>query len=161
MTEKWRGPIPGVCLIESIVIVKWLKNGRDQHQVSILKRCPLRERVDCNILISIFIIDLHRSHYKILKVMNLIFTGCIVPPATTTALASLTMLVKCTAGFNRRNFKLEQLSQPVERYMYNDLWYRYTCICCGSIYPWFELYFLLLLCMVTYDNEFETKENKI
>ena len=48
--------------------------------------------------------------------MNLIFTGCIVPPATTTALASLTTLVKCTAGFNRRNFKLEQLSQPVERY---------------------------------------------
>ena len=48
--------------------------------------------------------------------MNLIFTGCIVPPATTTALASLTMLVKCTAGFNRRNFKLEQLSRPVERY---------------------------------------------
>lgn len=65
-----------------------------------------------------------RSHYKILKVMNLIFTGCIVPPATTTALASLTMLVKCTAGFNRRNFKLEQLSRPVERcmYMYNDFY---------------------------------------
>ena len=96
--------------------------------------------------------------------MNLIFTGCIVPPATTTALASLTMLVKCTAGFNRRNFTLEQLSQPVERYMDNDLWYNvytYTCICCGSIYPWFEFYFLLLLCMVTYDNEFETKEKAI
>ena len=105
MTEKWQGPTPGVHL----------------REVSDLKRCPLRERVDCNILISIFIIDLHRSHYKILKVMNLIFTGCIVPPATTTALASLTMLVKCTAGFNRRNFKLEQLSQPVEWYMYNDL----------------------------------------
>ena len=100
MTEKWQGPTPGVHLSE----------------MSDLKRCPLRERVDCNILISIFIIDLHRSHYKILKVMNLIFTGCIVPPATTTALASLTMLVKCTAGFNRRNFKLEQLSRPVERY---------------------------------------------
>ena len=100
MTEKWQGPTPGVHLSE----------------MSDLKRCPLRERVDCNILISIFIIDLHRSHYKILKVMNLIFTGCIVPPATTTALASLTTLVKCTAGFNRRNFKLEQLSQPVERY---------------------------------------------
>ena len=53
--------------------------------------------------------------------MNLIFTGCIVPPATTTALASLTTLVKFTAGFNRRNFKLEQLSRPVESYMYNDL----------------------------------------
>ena len=48
MTEKWRGPTPGVHLSE----------------VSDLKRCPLRERVDCNILISIFIIDLHRSHYK-------------------------------------------------------------------------------------------------
>ena len=145
MTEKWQGPTPGVHL----------------REVSDLKRCPLRERVDCNILISIFIIDLHRSHYKILKVMNLIFTGCIVPPATTTALASLTTLVKCTAGFNRRNFKLEQLSRPVERYMYNDLWYRYACICCGSIHPWFEFYSLLLLCMVMYDNKFETKENKI
>ena len=125
----------GVHLIESIVTVKWLKNGRDQHQVSIVKRCPKEvfiKRVDCNILISI--IDLYRSHYKILKVINLIFTGCIVPPATTTALASLTMLVKCTAGFNRRNFKLEQLSRPVERcmYMYNDLWYRYTMY---SIHP--------------------------
>ena len=145
MTEKWQGPTPGVHL----------------REVSDLNGCPLRERVDCNILISIFIIDLHRSHYKILKVMNLIFTGCIVPPATTTALASLTKLVKCTAGFNRRNFKLEQLSQPVERYMYNDLRNRYTCTCCGSIYPWFEFYFLLLLCMVTYDNEFETEENKM
>ena len=148
MTEKWQGPTPGVHL----------------REVSDLKRCPLKERVDCNILISIFIIDLHRSHYKILKVMNLIFTGCIVPPATTTALASLTTLVKCTAGFNRRNFTLEQLSQPVERYMYNDLWYNvyaYTFICCCSIYPWFEFYFLLLLCMVTYDNKFETKEKTI
>ena len=90
MTEKWQGPTPGVHL----------------REVSDLKRCPL---------ISVFIINLYRSHYKILKVMNLIFTGCIVPPATTTALASLTMLVKCTAGFNRRNFKLEQLSRPVER----------------------------------------------
>ena len=103
MTEKRHGPTPGVHL----------------REVSDLKRYQLRERVDCNFLISIFIIDLHRSHYKILKLMNLIFTGCIVPPATTTALASLTMLVKCTAGFNRRNFKLEQLSRPVERYMYN------------------------------------------
>ena len=101
MTEQWQGPTPGVYLWE----------------VSDLKRCPLKERVDCNILISIFIIDLHRSHYKILKLMNLIFTGCIVPPATTTALASLTMLVKCTAGFNRKNFKLKQLSRPVERYI--------------------------------------------
>ena len=48
--------------------------------------------------------------------MDLIFTCCIVAPGTTTALASLTMLVKCTAGFNRRNFKLQQLSRPVERY---------------------------------------------
>ena len=105
MTEKWQGPTPGVHL----------------REVSDLKRCPLRERVDCNILISIlnFIIDLHMPvSYKILKVlMNLIFTGCIVPPATTTALASLTTLVKCTAGFNRRNFKLKQLSRPVEGYM--------------------------------------------
>ena len=75
MTEKRQGPTPGVHLREA----------------SDLKRCPLRERVDCNILISLFIIDLHRSHYKILKVMNLIFTGCIVPLATTTALASLTI----------------------------------------------------------------------
>ena len=129
MTEKWQGPTPGVHL----------------REVSDLKRCPLRERVDCNILISIFIIDLHRSHYKILKVANLIFTGCIVPPATTTALASLTMLVKCTAGFNRRNFKREQLSWPVERYdciMICDTGIR---VCWGSVYPWFEFYFLLLL----------------
>ena len=28
-------------------------------------------------------------------------------------------------------------------------------------YPWFKFYFLLLLRMVMYDNEFETKENKI
>ena len=87
MTEKWQGPTPGVHL----------------REVSDLKRCRLN-------IISVFIIDLHRSHYKILRVMNLIFTGCTVPPATTTALASLTTLVKCTAGFNRRNFKLEQLS---------------------------------------------------
>ena len=98
MTKKRQGPTPGV-----------------RHKEVFIKR------VDCNILISI--IDLYRSHYKILKVINLIFTGCIVPPATTTALASLTTLVKCTAGFNKRNFKLEQLSRPVERcmYMYNDL----------------------------------------
>ena len=36
-----------------------------------------------------------------------VLTGCIVPPATTTALASLTMWANCTDGFNRRNFKLE------------------------------------------------------
>ena len=83
MTEKWHEPTPGVHL----------------REVPDLKRCPLRERVDCNILISIFIIDLHRSHYKILKVINLIFTGCIVPPATTLQpWLSLTTLVKCTAG---------------------------------------------------------------
>ena len=64
MTEKWQGPTPGVHL----------------REVSDLNGCPLRERVDCNILISIFIIDLHRSHYKILKVMNLI----LIPPATAT-----------------------------------------------------------------------------
>ena len=36
-------------------------------------------------------------------------------------------------------------------------------ICCGSInfYPWFKFYFPLFLGMVMYDNEFETKENKI
>ena len=27
--------------------------------------------------------------------------------------------------------------------------------------PWFKFYFLLFLGMVIYDNEFETKENKI
>ena len=43
ITGKLQGPTPGVRLIESIVTVKWLKNGRDQHQVSVLKRCPLRE----------------------------------------------------------------------------------------------------------------------
>ena len=64
MTEKWQGPTPGVHL----------------REVSDLNGCPLRERVDCNILISIFIIDLHRSH-KILNVMNLI----LIPPATATA----------------------------------------------------------------------------
>ena len=73
MTEKWQGPTPGV----------------RRREVSDLKRCPLRERVDCNILISIFIIDLHRSHYKILKVINLIFTGCIVPPVTRVTLVSV------------------------------------------------------------------------
>jgi len=40
-----------------------------------------------------------------------LFTGCIVPPATITALASLTILVKWTAGFRSRNFRLEQLSR--------------------------------------------------
>ena len=33
--------------------------------------------------------------------------------------------------------------------------------CCGSIYLWFKFYFLLYLGMVKYDNDFETKENKI
>ena len=28
-------------------------------------------------------------------------------------------------------------------------------------YPWFKLYFLLFWGMVMYDNEFETKENRI
>ena len=30
-----------------------------------------------------------------------------------------------------------------------------------QFYPWFKFYFLLFLGMVMYDNEFETKENKI
>ena len=30
-----------------------------------------------------------------------------------------------------------------------------------QFYPWFKLYFLLFWGMVMYDNEFETKENKI
>ena len=35
-------------------------------------------------------------------------------------------------------------------------------ICCGSILSkWFKFYFPLFLGMVIYDNEFETKENKI
>ena len=38
-------------------------------------------------------------------------TGCIVPPATTTALASLTMEVKCMEGFRRRYFKLDPESR--------------------------------------------------
>ena len=54
MTDKWQGPTPGVHL----------------REVSDLKGCPLRERYDCNILICTC-----RSHCKILKVMNLIFTG--------------------------------------------------------------------------------------
>ena len=29
-----------------------------------------------------------------------------------------------------------------------------------QVYPWFNFYFLLFLCMVIYDNEFETKDNK-
>ena len=33
----------GVRLIESIATVKRLKNGRDQHQVSVLERHPLRQ----------------------------------------------------------------------------------------------------------------------
>ena len=34
--------------------------------------------------------------------------------------------------------------------------------CCGSILSLVKFYFLLLLCMdMTYDNEFETKENKL
>ena len=34
------------------------------------------------------------------------------------------------------------------------------CICCGSR-SWFKFYFLLFRGMIMYDNEFETKENKI
>ena len=30
-----------------------------------------------------------------------------------------------------------------------------------QFYAWFKFYFLLFLGMVMYDNEFETKENKI
>ena len=30
-----------------------------------------------------------------------------------------------------------------------------------QFYPWFKFYFPLILVMVKYDNEFETKENKI
>ena len=31
----------------------------------------------------------------------------------------------------------------------------------AQFYPWFKFYFPLVLGMVMYDNEFETKENKI
>ena len=37
---------------------------------------------------------------------------------------------------------------------------RYICVLV-QLYPWFELYFPLFWGMVMYDNEFETKENKI
>ena len=30
-----------------------------------------------------------------------------------------------------------------------------------EFYPWFKFYFVSLLGMVIYDNDFETKENKI
>ena len=30
-----------------------------------------------------------------------------------------------------------------------------------QFYPWFKFYFLLFLGMVMYENEFQTKENKI
>ena len=30
-----------------------------------------------------------------------------------------------------------------------------------QFHPWFKFYFLLFLGMVMYDNDFETKENKI
>ena len=39
-------------------------------------------------------------------------TGCIVPPATMTALASCTMLLKCTEGLRRRNRRLDTNSCP-------------------------------------------------
>ena len=36
-----------------------------------------------------------------------------------------------------------------------------SCTCCGSICPWFKFYFPLFWDMVMYDDEFDTKENKI
>ena len=39
-------------------------------------------------------------------------TGCIVPPATMTDLASCTMLLKCTEGLRRRNRRLDTNSCP-------------------------------------------------
>ena len=37
----------------------------------------------------------------------------------------------------------------------------YTVYVVVQFYPWFKFHFLLFLGMVMYDNEFETKENKI
>ena len=37
----------------------------------------------------------------------------------------------------------------------------YSCICHGSIYPWFNFSFLWFLGIVIYDNEFERKESII
>lgn len=45
--------------------------------------------------------------------MPTIRTGCMVPPATMTALASCTTLEKWTAGFNSRNFILHWLNIPI------------------------------------------------
>ena len=51
-------------------------------------------------------------------------TGCMVPPATITALASSTTLEKCTAGFNSRNFTLHWLNRPENRILlaYTKFW---------------------------------------
>ena len=40
MNQHQVSPYRGVHLVESIVTVKGLENGRNQHQVSTLKMCP-------------------------------------------------------------------------------------------------------------------------
>jgi len=43
------------------------------------------------------------------------FTGCIVPPAIITALASARMSAKCTAGFSSKNLSDEFLSVSADQ----------------------------------------------
>ena len=41
------------------------------------------------------------------------------------------------------------------------LWANYIVNVVVQLYPWFKYYFLLFWGMVMYDNDFQTKENKI
>ena len=45
--------------------------------------------------------------------LQAVLTGCMVPPATTTALHSSTTSAKCTAGFSRKKRRHELCSSPV------------------------------------------------
>ena len=55
-----------------------------------------------------------------------------------------------------------EIFRKIHNLCMNYVW-QFQCVQCVVVqfYPWFKFYFLLFLGIVMYDNEFETKENKI
>ena len=65
-------------------------------------------------------------------------------------------------NFSSLNLKLQQLHKITFKTSLHVKWYSlYVENVVVQFYPWFKFYFPLFLGMVIYDNEFETKENKI
>ena len=65
-------------------------------------------------------------------------------------------------NFSSLNLELQQLHEIMFKTTLHIKWYSlYVVNVVVQFYPWFKFYFPLFLGMVMYDNEFETKENKI